>query len=67
MPQEGEIVIAARVPADWGDKIDAEAEKLGARLGTRLNRSHVVRIAVARMLGLVHDNPDQPPAAPAGQ
>jgi hypothetical protein len=65
MAQAGEIVIQARVPAPWGDKIDAEAEKLGAQLGTRFDRSDIIRIALSRMLGLVQEKGEQPPAAPA--
>lgn len=68
MAQAGEIVIQARVPAPWGDKIDAEAEKLGAQLGTRFDRSDIIRIALSRMLGLVQDQGKaETPAAPAGQ
>ena len=68
MAQAGEIVVQARVPAPWGDKIDAEAEKLGAQLGTRFDRSDIIRIALSRMLGLVQDQErSETPAAPAGQ
>lgn len=60
-----EVVVAARVPPEWADRIDDEATKLGAKLGTRLDRADILRMALSRYLGLVPEQEmgDQQPAA----
>jgi hypothetical protein len=51
----GEVVVAARVPPEWADRIDEEATKLGAQMGTRFDRADILRMALSRYLGLVPD------------
>lgn len=55
MASKNTVGLNVQVPQLWADKIDEKAEQLGASVGTRFDRSDVVRIALARFLGIVEE------------
>ena len=61
---DGHTMINARVPDSWIEAIDSKAKQLEAETGATYTRTHVIRMALARFLGLVEqkNNDEQPPA-----
>jgi len=63
MPQEPTVAISLRVPPDIAAAVDAKAKALEAASGMLYNRTDIVRMALARFLGLV-ETPNENAAQP---
>jgi len=50
--------IAIRVPEWWLEKLDNEVQRLSGQLGTVMTRADIVRMALAKHLGLTTDTAD---------
>jgi predicted transcriptional regulator len=61
-------VVSARVPDDWAAKMDHAAEALSKTMGTNFGRSDIVRMAIAKYLGITAslpaDDSGEPQTAP---
>lgn len=59
---EKDTVVSVRIPDSWVNRLDEDAVRLAQSIGTKIDRSDILRIALSRYLGFISEEAKPAPS-----